>query len=198
MITEIDENQLELIDSGEIVPAEPRTLAYLSPAQLEQRRAAGKAGATALWDNTTRVDYIAKCCEIGSRAQKDRTFEGYVQAFQEYLEMSAKEGQKIGNMTAYLAMGVDRKTIENWLHGDRRGDDPRFKQLAVTVKAVCAAHREQMALAGAVHPALSIFWQKNFDGFSDDGIFRVEMVNPMGEVKDTTEIKEKYKDLIEE
>ena len=192
----MDENQLELMETGEIVPT--RELYYLSPAQIEQRKAAGKASATALWDNTNRVDFIAKCSEIGARVRQNRSIEAYAQAFHDYLELSAREGQKIGNMTAYLAMGVDHKMIEHWLKGDTHKDDPRYKQLAALVKTVCAAHREQVALSGVVHPALSIFWQKNFDGLTDDGIFRVEMVDPMGEVKDTEEIKEKYKDLVEE
>lgn len=192
----IDENQLELVE-GEIVPT--RQLTYLSEAQLAQKRAAGKASAMALYNNTNRVDYIAKVAEIGRRTQlAGCTPENMLNAFHEYLEMSAREGQRIGNLTAYMAIGASRQMIEQWMSGRRHADDPRYKQLANYIKTVCAAHREQMALNNEVHPALSIFWQRNFDGLTNEDVIRVEPSDLFGEIKDTEEIKERYKDLTEE
>ena len=52
-----------------------------------------------------------------------------------------------------------------------------------------------MGLEGAVHPALTIFWQRNFDGFANEDIVRVETSDALGERVDAKQIAEKYKDI---
>ena len=193
-----DDKQLVLID-GQIVDLPDRPKYYMSEKALEQRRAASKASVIARLENTERIEYIAKVGEIGlRRRQKGNDLEDYLSAFREYLELSAIMGEKIGNMTAYLAMGVSHMEIERWQNGIDRKNDPRFKQLVAYVKSVCASHREQMALDGKVHPALSIFWQRNYDGLTNEDIVRVEHTDPLGEVRNTEEIKDKYKDMPED
>ena len=195
-VIEVDEDQLELVGT-EIDPSSERELVYLPPAQLAQRQAAGKASAMIRYNNTERIDFIKKCGMLGAKARAEKTIECYFDSFHQYLELAAREGQKIGNMTAYLAMGVDHKTVEQWFRGEARGSDPRYRRLAEYVKAICASHREMLAMDGQIHPAMSIFWQKNYDGMNDEGILRIAQSDPF-EVRSTDEIKEKYKDLVEE
>ena len=60
---------------------------------------------------------------------------------------------------------------------------------------MCAAYREQLGLEGKTHPALTIFWQRNFDGLTNEDIVRVTKEDPLGVLKDANEIAEKYKDM---
>lgn len=188
-----DSNQLELV-GGEIVEAEDRPKRYLSEKQMEQRRLASKAAVMARLNNTERIQQMAICAEIGKKSDYNDP-EKMLECFGEYLTTAEEYGWRVGNMTAYLAMGVTKSQIEEWYNGGARASDPRYKQLATYVKTVCAAYREQLGLEGAIHPALTIFWQRNYDGLTNEDIVRVEQANPLGERLDAKEIAEKYKDI---
>lgn len=190
-----DDRQLELV-AGEIVESE-RPRYYLSERQIEQRRQAAKASALAKLNNTERIEQMRVCLEI-AKDSDPKDPERMLACFGRYLEAAEEFGWKIGNMTAYMAMGTTRASIEEWYHGDKRASDPRFKQLAIYVKTVCGAYREQMGMDGAVHPALTIFWQRNFDGLTNEDIVRVEQADPLGEKLDAKQIVDKYRDLPED
>lgn len=189
-----DNKQLELV-GGEIVATDgQRPKYYLSAAAIEQRREAGKHSVIAKLNNTERISMLEACGKMGLTANANDP-EDLLNHFHAYLEMCAEQGWRVGNMTAYLAMGVSRWQIDNWCDQRFKKNDPRFKQLADYVKAVCAANREQLGLEGAVHPALTIFWQRNFDGFTNEDIVRVETSDALGERVDAKQIAEKYKDI---
>lgn len=189
-----DNKQLELV-GGEIVATDgQRPKYYLSAAAIEQRREAGKHSVIAKLNNTERISMLEACGKMGLTANANDP-EDLLNHFHAYLEMCAEQGWRVGNMTAYLAMGVSRWQIDNWCDQRFKKSDPRFKQLADYVKAVCAANREQLGLEGAVHPALTIFWQRNFDGFTNEDIVRVETSDALGERVDAKQIAEKYKDI---
>ena len=188
-----DDTQLELI-GGEIVDAPERPRYYMSEKALAQRRAAWKAQQLAKHENTERLEFMVLVAEIAKGVNK-KDPESLLEAFHKYLILSADHGQKIGNLTAYAAMGINKSTIDDWYHGQDRASDPRFRELAIYVKSVCAAYREQLGLDGKTHPALTIFWQRNFDGLTNEDIVRVERQDPLGEVKDARSIAEKYKDI---
>lgn len=189
-----DNKQLELV-GGEIVATDgQRPKYYMSAAAIEQRRAAQKNAVIAKLNNTERISMLEACGKMGLTANANDP-EDLLNHFHAYLEMCAEHGWRVGNMTAYLAMGVSRWQIDNWCDQRFKKSDPRFKQLADYVKAVCAANREQLGLEGAVHPALTIFWQRNFDGFTNEDIVRVETSDALGERVDAKQIAEKYKDI---
>lgn len=189
-----DNKQLELV-GGEIVATDgQRPKYYLSAAAIEQRREASKNAVIAKLNNTERISMLEACGKMGLTANANDP-EDLLNHFHAYLEMCAEHGWRVGNMTAYLAMGVSRWQIDNWCDQRFKKSDPRFKQLADYVKAVCAANREQLGLEGAVHPALTIFWQRNFDGFTNEDIVRVETSDALGERVDAKQIAEKYKDI---
>ena len=190
-----DDTQLVLVD-GEIVDLPEKPKYYMSDKAIAQRKAAAQASALAKLENTDRIEYLAKVAEIGMRRrQKGDDPEDFLEAFREYLILSAEMGAKIGNMSAYMAMGIDHANIERWQDGTARKNDPRYRQVADYVKSVCSAHREMMALDGKVHPALSIFWQRNFDGLTNEDIVKVEHSDALGELRNTDEIRDKYKDM---
>ena len=188
-----DDRQLELI-GGEIVDSPDRPRYYMSEKALAQRRAAAKASMLSKHENTERLEFMVEVAKIAKDVDK-KDPESLLEAFHKYLVLSAEMGQKIGNMTAYAAMGVGRQTIDEWYHGNANAHDPRYRELAAYVKSVCAAYREQLGLDGKTHPALTIFWQRNFDGLTNEDIVRVTKEDPLGELKDAREIAEKYKDM---
>ena len=188
-----DDRQLELI-GGEIVDSPDRPRYYMSDKALAQRRAAAKASQLAKHENTERLEFMVHVANIAKDVDRNDP-DSLLAAFHKYLILSAEMGQKIGNMTAYAAMGVAKSSIDEWYHGEAKGKDPRYRELAAYVKSMCAAYREQLGLDGKTHPALTIFWQRNFDGFTNEDIVRVQKEDPLGEVRDAHEIAEKYKDI---
>lgn len=188
----MSEKQLELYN-GEIVEAEDKPVYTMSDAALAQRR----ENAAAMKANQERLQFIADVARIGKKADtKDP--ESMFQCFLEYLDLAAERGERIGNITAYTAMGISKRTAEYWAYGQFGGRDPRFKQLINYVQAVCGAYRETLALSNKLHPALAIFWQRNYDGLTNEDILRIEAEDPLGELTDKKTIKDKYADLIED
>lgn len=183
-----DSRQLELV-KGEIVE---RTT-HLTDAELAQRKAAARARE----ENRRRMGMINKVAEISLHANR-KDPESLLACFQEYLRVAEEEGAMIGNLTAYAAMGITRQTADEWLHGKSNKSDPRYRDLIYYVKNVCASYREYLGLEGKIHPALTIFWQRNFDGLTNEDIVRVEQTDLLGEVKSSQEIKDKYADLAED
>lgn len=188
-----DYTQLELI-GGEIVDSPDRPRYYMSEKALAQRRAAAKASQLAKHENTERLEFMVQVAKIAEGVNK-KDPDSLLEAFHKYLVLSAEMGQKIGNLTAYAAMGVNKSTVDDWYHGQDRASDPRFRELATYVKSMCAAYREQLGLDGKTHPALTIFWQRNFDGLTNEDIVRVSKEDPLGSLRDAKEIAEKYKDI---
>lgn len=188
-----DDRQLELI-GGEIVDSPDKPKYYMSEKALAQRRAALKNAVLAKHENTERLQFMVEVAKIAEGVDK-KDPESMREAFHKYLILSAEMGQKIGNMSAYAAMGVSKNTVDDWYHGQDRAGDPRFRELAIYVKSMCAAYREQLGLDGKTHPALTIFWQKNFDGLTNEEITRVTKEDPLGELRDARQIAEKYKDI---
>lgn len=188
----MSEKQLELYN-GDIIEAEDKPVYTMSEAALAQRR----ENANAMKANQERLAFIAEVAKIGQKADTSDP-DSMLQCFWEYLDLAAARGERIGNITAYTSMGISKRTAEYWAYGQFGGKDPRFKQLINYVQAVCAAYRETLALNNKLHPALAIFWQRNFDGLTNEDIVRLDVVDPLGEVKDKKQIKDKYQDLIED
>ena len=188
----MSEKQLEIV-KGEIVEAEDKQRYTMSPAARDQRTKI----AIAREENRRMMGMINKVAEISRHANINDP-ETLLDCFHEYLRVAMEEGANIGNMTAYAAMGITHKTADNWLYGRAHKDDQRYRNLIYYVKNICAAYRENLALEGRLNPITTIFWQKNFDGLTNEGIFREEIPDPLGDIKSTQEIIEKYKDMPED
>lgn len=189
-MSEIEQGkQIELI-GGELVETEPQKYT-MSDAALEQRRKASKA----YQENIERMSMIRYVAEISTHADINDP-ESLLDCFHEYLRVAQEKGVMIGNLTAYAAMGINRDIAYKWEKGERR--DERYKQLIMYVKRICAAYRESLGLEGKIHPALTIFWQRNFDGLTNEDIVTVDMDDPLGKAKSKKEIQEKYADLPED
>ena len=144
------------------------------------------------------LEYTLQVAKLGETADRDDP-EDLWNHFIQYLEVCRSTNVKPGNLGAYSAMGMSKKTASDYYSGLRRAADPRYKELIYRVKSVCAAYREaSMAEKDGINPLVGIWWQKNFDGLSNDPR---ELIAEIGEddvSRDAQSIKEKYADLPED
>lgn len=98
--------------------------------------------------------------------------------FTAYLRMCAEKDMKVGNLAAYMAIGIDKTIAWKWeneqLSKDRRN-------LIKSIRQVCAVYREQLMQDGKVNPVVGIFWQKNYDGMRDQTETVITANAPLGE-----------------
>ena len=184
-------NQIELVQ-GEFVESPPAQY-DMTDAALEQRKKAARIH----HENAERMSMVRYVAEIAQHADINDP-QSMLDCFHQYLDMAQKQGVMIGNLTAYAAMGISNETAQKWAKGERKGGDERYKQLILYVRRICAAYRESLGLEGKIHPALTIFWQRNFDGLTNEDMVSVEMDDPLGTAKSRREIQEKYADLPED
>ena len=110
--------------------------------------------------------------------------------FQNYLEMCVKYGKKVGNQAAYMAIGVDKGTVWDWIN--RNQSNPQRSDFFKKVQQICGVFRENLMADGKVNPVTGIFWQKNYDGMKDQQEVVLTPNNPLGEQKDAESLRQKY------
>ena len=110
--------------------------------------------------------------------------------FQEYLDFCAENDFKIGNMVAYLALGISKDDVYNWESGKSRGKE--HCEFIKKVKQICAGNRELLMQDGDINNITGLFWQKNHDGFRDQVEHVVAAPNLLGEAADQKTLEERY------
>ena len=120
--------------------------------------------------------------------------ESLYNCLERYLKWCFDNKVTITNTAAYAACGIDRFTVKDWATGHRRADRPEFKEFAFKLKQICSINREQMMADGKLNPIVGIWWQKNFDGFTDKP---QEYLESSEEERDPTvnEIAQKYANI---
>ena len=117
-------------------------------------------------------------------------------ALEQYIRLCADTGLLIGNNTCYMALGISRPTISTWLNGTRRAHNPAYKEFATLVKTICAAAREQYGIEGITSPLMTIWLQKQYDGFTDTPQ-QEDIRDPLGALPDKEQLSKmerKYAD----
>lgn len=89
-----------------------------------------------------------------------------------------------------MALGIDRKTLNNWNRGETRG----VTHLPIVKKAMAALEIlwEDYMQNGKINPVSGIFLGKNHFGYTDKQEIVVEPKNPLGDADDPEAIKQKY------
>ena len=117
-------------------------------------------------------------------------------AFTQYLALCDKNGMKVGTMGTCCALGIEFPTLINWSNGMK---GPEFQEFAKAVRQILSMIREDLASDGKIHPVLSIFWQRNYDGLRTD---TEQIQNALEQDEDyangSKQYKEKYRNLIGE
>ena len=138
------------------------------------------------------VQYHVDLFKMGQGVDKSDPAELYERFFK-YLAYCTENGIIPNNMSAYLAIGVTRDDISQWGNG-RRGT-PQHRKFAEDVSAFFASIHEQGGTDGVMNPIQTIFWQKAYDGLSDQPKVEIEVSNPLGEKRSAEDIAKTYSDL---
>ena len=112
----IDGNQIELVH-GELVEKEEHKY-EMTDAAMEQRRKAARAKA----ENAEMLGMVRYVAEISQHANINDP-DSLLDCFHEYLRVAQEKGARIGNLTAYAAMGINRDIAYKWEKGDRENKD---------------------------------------------------------------------------
>lgn len=140
------------------------------------------------------VAHIMQTMEIAKQTDREN-IDSLRLALQKYLALCARTNVNVTNTGLYGALGLSQETISQWATGKARASDPRYREFALLVRKLCAQYRELAASEGKISPVLTIWWQKNYDGFRDDPI--LEKANEgLAAPADPQEIAEKYKHLL--
>ena len=138
------------------------------------------------------VKYHLELFKMGQGCDKKNVPELY-ERFYNYLAYCIQNNIVPNNMSAYLAIGITYDDIYNWSHG--RVQTPEHTKFAVDLKAFFASVHEQGATDGLLNPIQTIFWQKAYDGLSDQPKVEIELKNPLGEKRSAEDIAKTYNDL---
>lgn len=141
------------------------------------------------------VAQILQTMDIASRTDQ-ASIESLTAALQEYLQLCMQTNTSVTNKSLYAALGVTDDTINNWINGRSRSGDPRFKEFGLMVKRICAQYRELAAAENKLHPTLTIWWQKNYDGLQDNPLPEKKLSDDFVAPVDPEEIAAKYKHLL--
>ena len=151
---------------------------------------------TALVDNAgERNNRFAAVIMAINEISKDANFNDIKSMYDcitRYIEFCYDHGVNITNGGAYAACGVSRQTISEWSHGLKRAaNSPEHQQFAKYLQQLCSINREQMMVDGKLNPIIGIWWQKNYDGFSDRPAAEIEAGDDDQDLT-ANEIAEKY------
>ena len=113
------------------------------------------------------------------------------ECFNDFLQFCMEHDILITNSMAYAACGLDRFTVRDWVNGKYRSSQPEYKQFARKLKADCSILREMQMANGKINPIIGIFWQKNYDGFSDHALDNEDTEEEERSLT-TNEIADKY------
>lgn len=111
-----------------------------------------------------------------------------------YIKWCFDHNVTITNSGAYAACGVSKQAISDWACGVKRVDQPEYKEFAALIRQLCGINREQMMADGKLNPIVGIWWQKNFDGYTDKPR---ELIEVSEDERDPTvnEIAQKYANI---
>ena len=135
------------------------------------------------------VEYHVDLFMMGQGCDKSDV-PGLYDRFKKYLEYCTKNGVVPNNMSAYLAIGIYRDDVAKWSKGIM--GTPAHQKFANELLSFFAAIHEQGGTDGVMNPIQTIFWQKAYDGLSDQPKVEIEVRNPLGEKKSAEDIAQAY------
>lgn len=118
--------------------------------------------------------------------------------FDAYIYLCIHSGAIVTNLSAYAAMGVFGADIDHWASGAQRATDPRYRELAMYVKSVCADYREQAMVSGTINPIVGIWHQKIYEHYNDSVPTPAETGSALGQGIAPSLLAQKYADLMDE
>lgn len=181
-----DGEQMVLLDDAGEALAPPNYRRKLKPR--------GPVANLELFYGTDYPEFLIKVSQIGM-SLNGRTASEMQRGLMEYLKLCKQYDKPITNQAAYMSMGINRKDAYDFTHGRRGNED--IKSVVLYAQQLCAVYREALGLSDAVNPILTIFWQKAYDGLSEDAEAIASMAASVENTFDSSadEIVNKYSDL---
>ena len=174
------------IKRGELTPVDEAVRKLANPST--------RAVALKMGDEKTSafVRYHIDLLKMGQGVDKSDV-PGLYERFYRYLEYCVEHGIAPNNMSAYLAIGITYQEVYQWKGG--REKTPEHKKFAEDLSAFFASIHEQGGTDGIMNPIQTIFWQKAYDGLSDQPKDIEITVNPLGEKRSAEQIAKDYSNL---
>ena len=94
-----------------------------------------------------------------------------------------------------LALGVPRRTLNDWMNQKSPGLGPGTSEVLLRAKDLLAAVDAELVMEGKVNPVTYIFRAKNFYGMKDKIDYSVETDGQLQATESTESIANKYKDI---
>lgn len=171
---------------GELTPVDEAVRKLANPST---REIANKMGD----EKVSRfVQYHVDLLKMGQGVDKGNVAE-LQKRFANYLQYCIEHGVVPNNMSAYLGIGVNAVEMTYWRQGVR--GTPEHKKFAEEVAAFFASIHEQGGTDGLMNPIQTIFWQKAYDGLSDQPKIEVQVTDPLGEKRTAEDIANKYSEV---
>lgn len=121
------------------------------------------------YGDTGYAEFLMDVARIGREVrQNGTTAEAMADGLMRYAKMCEADGKPMTYLTAYMAMGIDRRTAYDILHDRKFKNDPKKKAIVTEARMMCAITLESMMVSNTVNPVTGIFWQKVHEGFSED------------------------------
>ena len=98
--------------------------------------------------------------------------------FDKVLQYCYENDVRITNKLVYYGLGVSHDMIQEWASGISR--TPDHMRFAKKVREFCAGYREMLGANGKINPVVLVWWQKNYDGFTDRQEVVVSRADPLG------------------
>jgi len=90
------------------------------------------------------------------------------------------------------SLGISRSTLSDWSNGSRRGKTDNRTQIIQQAYNVLGELWEDYMLNGKINPVSGIFIGKNHFGYTDKSEVVIEPKNPLGEMDNPDDIKQRY------
>ena len=146
--------------------------------------------------NTKYMQVILATHEIAQNADINNV-ESLYACLDRYIRLCRDFDMNLTNTGAYQACGITRRIVDGWANGTRRAKSPEYKKFAQFIRDVCSEYREILMAEGKINPVTGIWWQKNYDGFSDQPPVIAGAATDE-EALSAEEVREKYAGLPEE
>lgn len=137
------------------------------------------------------VKYLGNALAIYNLPEIDTSdIEQVQKRIEEYFNICIENEVKPSVEGMALALGVDRRTVYQWSVGETRKEThtPTIKKAYRLLNVLMADYMQN----GKINPVSGIFLMKNNFGYADKQEVVLSPNNPLGEQKDTEEIRQKY------
>lgn len=116
----------------------------------------------------------------------------FYERLRRYLEKCEEYEMKVGNQAMYLALGVNYEDMRRWSDGSMGKTNPSMCEAVKIAHEICATYREGMMDSGELNPVIGIFWQKNFEHYTDQQQIVVTPTTPISAGESPERIAERY------